>query len=134
MELIAINIRLPHVLDVRILEVVGAGIMVMFDNHKKLGTALDDFLIKEEAKLTMGDHCSELIYDADEFVQVYAMASLALDTLLATQTTDLESLARQIDGIEDIMVLEYPGLIKMYVREGKISNGVPGYRLFHFLN
>lgn len=131
MELISINIRLPGITDTDVLQVVGAGIMVMFDSHKKLGTEFEDFLVMEEAKLTMGDHCSDLVIDDLRFERVYQAASNALSTVLATQSEDLKSLANQVNGVDDIMMMEYPGIIKMYVRENPEGEQLLRYRLFN---
>lgn len=131
MELISINIRLPGIIDTDVLQVVGAGIMVMFDSHKKLGTEFEDFLVMEEAKLTMGDHCSDLVIDDLQFERVYQAASNALSTVLAAQSEDLKSLANQVNGVEDIMMMEYPGIIKMYVRENPEGEQLLRYRLFN---
>ncbi|UQT02854.1 hypothetical protein SUREIYA_02590 [Serratia phage vB_SmaM-Sureiya] len=131
MELISINIRLPGIIDTDVLQVVGAGIMVMFDSHKKLGTEFEDFLVMEEAKLTMGDHCSDLVIDDLRFERVYQAASNALSTVLAAQSEDLKSLANQVNGVEDIMMMEYPGIIKMYVRENPEGEQLLRYRLFN---
>lgn len=131
MELLSINIRLPGINDTTVLEVVGAGIMVMFDSHKKLGTEFEDFLVMEEAKLTMGDHCSDLVIDDVQFERVFQEADNALKTVLAAQSEDLKSLALQVNGVEDIMTMEYPGVIKMYVREGAEGEQLLRYRLFN---
>lgn len=131
MELLSINIRLPGINDTTVLEVVGAGIMVMFDSHKKLGTEFEDFLVMEEAKLTMGDHCSDLVIDDAQFERVFQAADSALKTVLAGQSEDLKSLALQVNGVEDIMTMEYPGVIKMYVRENPEGEQLLRYRLFN---
>lgn len=133
MELFAVNLLFPNVSDTRALEVVGAGLMFMFDRHKTLGAEIDDALYMDQAKLTMGDHCAELIWNDEEFEQVFAVADAAFMEALVCHTDDLKSLAEQIDGVQDIFSMVYPGVLKLYVKEGTPAYATLGYSLFHFL-
>ena len=130
MELVTLNIRVPQVNDLEVLEVIGAGIMVLFDNHKKLGTALDDELIVDQAKLTMGDHTAEFEPCDDlRFETTFKAAEDGLNFVLAAQSEELKSLADQIKGADDIIMTEYPGVIKMYVKEGTNAHAAYRYNL-----
>ncbi|EBY9764051.1 hypothetical protein D5W64_13135 [Salmonella enterica subsp. enterica serovar Saintpaul] len=133
MELFAINLRFPNVHDVRVLQVVGAGLMFLFDNHKTLGTDLDDELQVDQAKFTMGDHCADLVWDDQEFEVVYNAAVGCLTEALVCHTEALNCFATQIDGISDIFSMEYPGVLKLYVKEGNPAYATLGYSIFHFL-
>lgn len=133
MELITISLRFPNTHDVRVLQVVGAGLMFLFDNHKTLGTDLDDELQIDQAKYTMGDHCAELIWNDEEFEMVYNAAVACLTEALVCHTEALNSFATQIDGVSDIFSMEYPGVLKLYVKEGNPAYAALGYSIFHFL-
>lgn len=116
-DLFSMNIRTPHIRDTRVLEVLGAGINELFDNHKKLNIDIDDAMAMDHAKLTMGDHTSELCTNETDFEYLYNNAIEGLEFVLAAQSDDLKSFAQQLKSVDDITNLEYPGLIRMYVWE-----------------
>lgn len=118
-ELITMNIRTPHIKDTKVLEVVGAGIMFLFDHHKLLDAELDEFMMMDHAKLTMGDHLAELVDGNEDFESLYNSSVNGLEFVLTTQTEEIKQFASQLKEVSDIITLQYPGLIKMYVTENK---------------
>lgn len=133
MELISLNLRFPLIQDTTVLQVIGAGLMYLFDKHKTLGTDIDDALMIDQAKLTMGDHCSDLIITDEQFELCYNSACDGLNTALVCHSESLNSLADQITGVQDIFSMEYPGVLKLYVKEGVPNYGANGYSLLHLL-
>lgn len=119
LDLVTINIPVPNVFDETILEVVGAGLNILLDQHKKLGTPFNDVFLTEHVRLTMGDHICELVGGSDElFNYVYETSVRAFDTVLAVEWDRLETFAAQVITIADIMVFWYPELIRLCIKEG----------------
>lgn len=119
MDLITINIPVPNVIDETILEVIGAGLNILLDQHKKLGTSFNDVFLTEHVRLTMGDHICELVGGSDEvFNHVYETSVSLLETVLAVEWDRLEAFATQVTTIADIMVFWYPELIRLCIKEG----------------
>lgn len=133
MELISLNLRFPLIQDTTVLQVIGAGLMYLFDKHKTLGTDIDDTLMIDQAKLTMGDHCSDLIITDEQFELCYNHACDGLNTALVCHCDSLKALAEQIDGVRDIFSMEYPGVLKLYVKEGVPNYGADGSPFIHLL-
>lgn len=116
-EMVSLNLPVPGFQDNRVLQVVGAGLMTLFDKHKLLGAELTNYLLMDHAKLTMGDHAAELCDNDPDFDMIFTGACSGLQTALAMNIDAMETFATQIDGISDIMMFEYPELIRMVIRE-----------------
>lgn len=130
LEMVSLNVPVPGYVDQRTLEVIGAGLMFLLDKHKTLGTGLTDFQSMDHAKLTMGDHAAELCFGDADFDSIYTGACAGLQTALACNAPSIETFATQIDGISDIMVMEYPELVRIIVREKDINGNARNNNLY----
>lgn len=131
LSLVSFNVRAPEMAQTDTLQVVAAGLNVLLDGHKALGIDIDDLSLMENACLTMGDHASELCNGSDsDFDRIYKNAKNVLNTVLATQGEELVQFASYLNGIDDIMVFEYPGLIRFCVKEG-VASGTGGSGLLY---
>lgn len=120
LELVTFNLRVPWILDTTILEVMASGLWIMLEQHKDLGLALTETSVFEHAKLTMGDHAVEVGDGTDDnFEYLYGAAVNGINMILAAQEEDIKLFATWIDGIKDIQVYCYPGLIRLCVDEKK---------------
>lgn len=122
-ELVSINIPVPDVSDEVILEVTAAGVAILIDQHKKLGLSFTDESMQEHARLTIGDHITEIIGEADHdrFAEVYDDVIERLEIILGCFWTMLEEFTTQVDNIHDIMTFWYPGVIRLAVLENPIN-------------
>lgn len=123
-DLVSLNIRVPEIASLDTLQVAAAGLNILMDGRKTLGLEFDDFSLRESAELTMGDHASDLCNGTDEdFDRIYKNAKNVVNTVLACQSNELEGFLSSLLGITDIMVFEYPGVIRFCVMEGTGDNG-----------
>lgn len=127
-EMVTLNLFIPTIKDTRVLEILGAGVTVLLDGHFNNGLDLEDFTLVEHAKLTMGDQTSDMCFGDEDFESMFSAASRGLSLVLAVHGDDLKSFATQVTCIADIMVFEYPGLIRLCVRE---SGGAYGNNLLY---
>ncbi|AEV89522.1 hypothetical protein OBP_085 [Pseudomonas phage OBP] len=131
LNLVSFNVRAPEIAQLDTLQVVAAGLNILLDGHKALGLDMEDFSLMENANLTMGDHASELCNGSDEdFDRIYKNAKNVLNTVLATQGEELVGFAANLLSIDDMMTFEYPGLIRLCVKEGS-RNGNAGSSLLY---
>lgn len=132
LKLVSLNVRTPEIAQLDTLQVVAAGLNVLLDGHKTLGLGFDDFSLMENANLTMGDHASELCDGTDsDFDRIYKNAKNALNHVLVSQGEDLVMFAASLNSISDVMTFEYPGLIRLCVKEGE--SGTAGGSSFLYL-
>lgn len=117
-EYVTLNLSFPTIQNTQTLECLGQGLMVLLDGHFNNGLDLDDALLVHNAKLTMGDCVSELCVTDAEFEIIYHNASNALTLALATYHEEIKNFATQLNSIADIMMFEYPGMLRFCVREG----------------
>lgn len=87
------------------------------DGYYNKGQGPDDFLLRDAMSLTMGDHTADLVIDDARFEWVYAAAMDVLDRVMLTQWEPLTTFLNTLTGYEDLISLQYPGLIKLMVSE-----------------
>lgn len=125
LELVSFNIGVPGVSDPRVLEALGYGVSIMIEQYKLLALPFDDVTMQEHARLTIGDHLSELVqhdeFGQDPFSQVYDSVVDQLEIILATYWLEMEEFTERVDNISDILVFWYPGLIRLCVNENPIN-------------
>lgn len=122
-ELVSINILVPHISDEIVLECIAAGVAILIDQHKKLQLPFDDPMMQEHARLTIGDHICELVGEKDDslFSLVYDATIDQIEVILAGMWLQLEEFTTQVDNIHDIMTFWYPGVIRLAVLENPIN-------------
>lgn len=117
-EYVTLTLSFPTIQNTKTLETVGQGLMYLLDGHFNNGLDLEDELLVHNAKLTMGDCASELCVNDADFDVIYNNASNALTLALATYHQDIKNFAMQLTSIGDIMMFEYPGMLRFCVKEG----------------
>lgn len=123
-EYVTLNLSFPTIQNTKTLECLGQGLMVLLDGHFNNGLDIDDTLLVHNAKLTMGDCASELCMSNDaDFDIIYNNASNALTLALVTYSEEIKNFALQLTSIGDIMMFEYPGMLRFCVREGVTQFG-----------
>ena len=122
-EYVTLNLSFPTIQNTRTLECLGQGLMVLLDGHFNNGLDIDDVLLVHNAKLTMGDCAAELCIDDADFDIIYNNASNALTLAQATYHEEIKNFALQLTSIADIMMFEYPGMLRFCVREGVTQLG-----------
>lgn len=117
-EFITLNLLVPNVTDKNILETVGNALWIILEEHKTLGLELTEFSVQEHAKLNMGDCAAELCNGTDEdFDNIFYGADSVLTRVLASNWSNIENFAQQLNGIYDVMVFTYDNLIRLCVSE-----------------
>lgn len=117
MNLVSMNIMTPSCPDKTVLEVVSAGLGVFMDGYYNKGLSTDDFTIREHASLTMADHVAELSINDSAFEMLYEAAQNVMNSILLTQWVEIETFLNTLTGYEDLIALQYPGMIKLMVNE-----------------
>lgn len=117
-EYVTLNLSFPTIQNTKTLETVGQGLMVLLDGHFNNQLELEDFTLMEHAKLTMGDCASELCVNDEDFDIIFNNASNALTLALTLYHQEIKDFAQQLTSIGDIMMFEYPGMLRFCVKEG----------------
>lgn len=117
-EYVTLNLAFPGVQNTTTLDCLGQGLMYLLDGHFNNGLDLDDELLVHNAKLTMGDCASEHCINDADFDIIYNNASNALTLALTMYHQELKNFAMQLTSIGDIMMFEYPGMLRFCVKEG----------------
>lgn len=122
-DMVSFNIGVPGINDDVVLDVLGAGVANLIDEHKKLGLDFAEMTMQEHTRLTIGDHLSEHLGDTqpDLFRWTYDSVIDQLSVLMATYSLEMEEFAERVESINDISWLHYPGLIRIFVRENPLS-------------
>jgi len=118
-DVVSFNIGVPGISDEVVLDVLGAGVANLIDEHKKLELDFFDMSMQEHARLTIGDHLTEHIGagQSELFNRTYDAVIDQLTIIMASMDRELEQFASQVEYIDDITWLSYPGLIRLFVRE-----------------
>lgn len=124
LDIVSFNVGVPGITDDVVLDVLGAGIANLIDEHKSLGLEFSDMTMQEHARLTIGDHLCEHIGERSPYLfsQTYNTVMDQLAVVMAAFTPELEQFAtHHVGHIDDITWLTYPGLIRILVRENPFS-------------